>query len=272
MELNLEQSQESKEEGNNHPSSFRCRKYVFTLNNYIEEDVNNLKIYLDKSATKWIFGKEVGEQGTPHLQGYMEFKSQRKWESLCKLCPSFLKCWSTAAKGNLEQNYDYTSKDGDYYYGGFSIDKVKYTIKIDLYDWQKKIIEELKQKPDDRTINWIWEPKGCAGKTTFQKYIYEKFKNVCVISGKSADMKNGIIQFIKVKEETPDIVLINIPRCQDTEYISYEGIESIKDMFFFSGKYEGGQVWGPPPHVWIFANMPPPVEKLSSDRWNVTKI
>ncbi len=91
------------------------------------------------------------------------------------------------------------------------------------------------------------------------------------MSGKSADMKNGIVQYIQKNEETPDIVLINVPRSSQ-EYVSYEGIESIKDMFFFSGKYEGGMVCGANPHVYIFANEPPPTEKLSADRWKIIMI
>lgn len=267
-------SQESQEGGNNQPPSlidFESRKYVFTLNNYDEKDIEKVKNYLNDKSVKWIFGKEVGEKGTPHLQGYMEYKYPKKWSTICNGCDSFKKAWSTKARGSMEQNISYTTKEGDYYHGGFNLEKAKYKVDIELYEWQKKIMAELENKPDDRTINWIWEPKGCAGKTTFQKYVYTNCKNVAVLSGKSADMKNGIVQFIDDKGETPDIVLINIPRCNQ-DYVSYEGIESIKDMFFFSGKYEGGMVCGANPHVYIFANEPPPVEKLSKDRWNIIRI
>lgn len=267
----VKESQQSQEGGNNQTPSFECRKYVFTLNNYIDSDIDKVKKYLNKVATKWIFGKEVGEQGTPHLQGFMEFKSMKKWTTICNGCDSFKRAWSAKAKGTLEENYDYTSKDNDFEYGGFDIKKIKYKVNIELYDWQKKICAELADNADDRTINWIWEPKGCAGKTTFQKYVFMNYKNVVVLSGKSMDMKNGIVQFIDKNEETPDIVLINVPRCSQ-DYVSYEGIESIKDMFFYSGKYEGGMVCGANPHVFIFANEPPPIEKLSKDRWKITRI
>lgn len=260
-----------KEGGNNQTPSFECRKYVFTLNNYTDEDKTMIKEYLDKTATKFVFGEEVGEKGTPHLQGYMEFKTAKKWSTICNGCKSFKRAWSNKAKGKLEENYDYTTKEGKFVYNGFKPEKLKYTVNIELYDWEKTIMEDLNSTPDDRTINWIWEPKGCRGKTTFQKYIYTHCKNVVVLSGKSADMKNGIVQYIQKNEETPDIVLINVPRSSQ-EYVSYEGIESIKDMFFFSGKYEGGMVCGANPHVYIFANEPPPTEKLSADRWKIIKI
>jgi len=262
---------ETQEGGNNQPPSYKSRCYVFTLNNYEEKDVELIKSFLDFESEMFIFGKEVGKEGTPHLQGWIRFKNQRKWDAICALCEPLKRAWSKGAKGKLKDNVKYCSKDNDFFYKGFNIEKVKYTVDIELYDWQKKIMTELSGKPDDRSINWIWEPKGCAGKTTFQKYIFLNCKNVCVLSGKSLDMKNGIIQFIDKNDETPDIVLINIPRCSQ-DFVSYEGIESIKDMFFYSGKYEGGMVCGKSPHVYIFANEPPPIGKLSGDRWKITKI
>lgn len=268
---NLKDLIKSQEGGNNQTPSFRSRSYVFVLNNYKEEDVNLINSFLERESQKYIFGKEVGECGTPHLQGYMNFKSQRMWEALKTACEPFGRCWSAAAKGKLKDNVEYCSKDGDYRYKGFNLAKVRYRVEIELYDWQKDIMNKLAEKPDDRTINWIWEPKGCAGKTTFQKYVYLNCENVIILSGKSADMKNGIVNFIEKKGETPDIVLINVPRCSQ-DFVSYEGIESIKDMFFFSGKYEGGMVCGANPHVYIFANEPPPTEKLSSDRWKIVEI
>ena len=48
--------------------------------------------------------------------------------------------------------------------------------------------------------------------------------------------------------------------------MSIAALESIKDMFFYSGKYEGGMVCGPNPHVMVFANEPPEYGILSKDR------
>lgn len=269
----INETQENQEGGNNHPpSSFSCRKYIFTLNNYNEESKNQVLNFMKNFAKKWIVGEEVGAKGTPHLQGYVEFKSQKKWSVMIEQCEAFKKAWSTGAKGTLEDNFDYCSKEEKYYHGGFNPDKIKYKVHIEnFYKWELDIINLLDEKTDDRKIHWFWEPKGCAGKTTFQKYIYTHYDNVVVLSGKASDMKNGVITFIKENGETPDIVLINIPRSVQ-DYVSFEGIESIKDMFFFSGKYEGGMVCGAPPKVLIFGNAPPKGNEMSADRWVIKKI
>jgi len=48
----------------------RFRNIVFTLNNYTDDEYNNL---LNHKEFKYvIIGKEIGEKGTPHLQRYAE--------------------------------------------------------------------------------------------------------------------------------------------------------------------------------------------------------
>lgn len=63
--------------------------YVFTLNNYTDAEVDTLKkTVVDGRASYIIWGKEVGEQGTPHLQGYIELKKRYSIRQLKKF-PGF---------------------------------------------------------------------------------------------------------------------------------------------------------------------------------------
>ena len=54
--------------------------------------------------------------------------------------------------------------------------------------------------------------------------------------------------------------------------MSYEAFENLKDMIFYSGKYEGGMICGNCPHLFIFSNFHPDCEKMSVDRWNIKEI
>ena len=220
----------------------------------------------EKMDMKYIIGKEVGESGTPHLQGFVESSKKFRWSEFG--LPKTIHWEKT--KGTRQQNIDYCSKDGE------TVTNIKIPRKLKLidptYEWEKKVLKEIADEPDDRTIHWLWSKEGGIGKTQFCKYLVAKH-NACVLHGKGADIRHGLAQWISDKEgEYPDIVVYPIPRCFSTEYLSYEGLENIKDMFFYSGKYEGGQVNGPSPHLYVFANCEPDYHKMSGDRWKVEEI
>lgn len=66
----------------------RVRRWCFTVNNYTDEDCELVKdMSVDKMVSFLVVGKEVGEKGTPHLQGYIELSKQVYQSSLRKWLP-----------------------------------------------------------------------------------------------------------------------------------------------------------------------------------------
>jgi len=90
---------------------------VFTINNYTDNDIE--RILALPNTTDYVqyvgFGKEVGEKGTRHLQGYIHFKEQRRHASVTKLMPG---AYVAIRNGNLAQAIAYCKKDGDYQSAG----------------------------------------------------------------------------------------------------------------------------------------------------------
>lgn len=80
------------------------RAYSFTLNNYTSDQVASLKELKYKYV---ILGDELGESGTPHIQGYIVFSSPISFSSIKKKIP---KAHIEVSKGNAEQNREYCSK------------------------------------------------------------------------------------------------------------------------------------------------------------------
>ncbi len=247
------------------------KHWCFTLNGYTKEDIDMFINTNKDIVPKYIFQEEIGESGNHHLQGYLMFATKKRPKSVFENNRIHWEKCKSIKKSILYCSKKDTRKEGCKPYTREIIIKEPYDISIKLYKWEVKIDKILKTKPDDRTLYWVWEEKGCAGKTTFQKWIYLNHDRVVVLSGKATDMKNGIIEYQKKNGCLPSIVLINIPRTS-RDYISYAGIEDIKDMFFYSGKYEGGMVCGPNPHVFIFSNDEPEYEKVSLDRWKTIYI
>ena len=263
----------SVEEGNTKSSSTQvspAKYWAFTLNNYTDDDILELKSIDSSKVPRLVFQQEIGENGTPHLQGALMFKN--KGRPFCLLSHKRTHFEKMHKNSTPKKLFNYACKKdtraGEIYSRGWEL---PYEINLDLYPWEHSITKILNKEPDDRKIYWIWEPNGCAGKTTFQKWVFTNYSKVLVLSGKGADMKNGIIQYKEVNGVLPTIILINVPRTS-IDYVSFTGIEEVKDMFFYSGKYEGGMVCGKSPHVFIFANTAPDTSKMSADRWEIKTI
>lgn len=265
-------SNSSKGEGNTKTSPLTPKKQIspglrwcLTLNNYTKKEISSIVLKFKPIAHKWIIGKEVGELGTPHLQGFVRFKTKRRPKSVI----DNIRIHWEGAKGTDKENYDYCSKDGDIA-SEFGWPR---PIKIisPNYPWEQDILKIIAKEPDERTIYWYWSEKGNVGKTAFCKYLTVKHKAIA-LSGKGSDVRNGIVEYSKKEGDTPELVVFPIPRSYDCDYLSYESIENIKDMYFYSGKYEGGMICGNSPHLFVFANSEPNYCKLSEDRWAVVEI
>lgn len=120
---------------------------------------------------------------------------------------------------------------------------------------------------NDRKIYYYWEPVGNRGKTTLIKHLCIQYNKYIVVDGKASDMKYACSQIPR----GPAIVLVDIPR-SSAKYVSWAGIEKVKDGIFFSRKYESAMTIYDCPHVIVFANQLPEMEALSYDRWSITMI
>lgn len=173
--------------------------------------------------------------------------------------------------GTERRNTVYCTKDGTPYLAWGVEIRHKFTMSLNLHDWQKELVEIMKTDPDDRTIFWIWESIGGAGKTMFGKWIAGEFPHVLVLGGKASDVKHGVVSYKEKQGQVPNILIWDVPR-GGLKYVSYVAIEEVKNMFFFSGKYEGGMIRDWCPHLFVFANEPPQKEMLSEDRWKIAEI
>lgn len=89
-------------------SAKRSRNYVFTLNNYTEDEVSAIQSI---DAAFIGYGKEVGESGTPHLQGMCSFRFAKSFVAAKAAFPT--RTHLEVMRGTSEEAWNYCSKDGD---------------------------------------------------------------------------------------------------------------------------------------------------------------
>lgn len=265
--------------GNTKPSRARARKWGLTLNNYTDEEVETLKRYCN--GHQWVIGFEKGEKKeTPHIHVYIKSKKLLEFSTLQKLITRDGKC-----AGHWEQIRDekswvnYCIEDGNFISGGGLFQPTKkdiilaktYTL-IEWKPWQQEVIDIAESEEDTRSIYWIFEEDGNSGKSFLYKYLWAKY-DCCLASGKRGDVLYSINQYMTKTKKEPKLILLDIPRSIESQFISYTCLEELKNGLFLSGKYESEEgAFIDIPHIIVFSNREPEYHKMSADRWKVKRI
>lgn len=259
------------------PQDIQSRKWCFTFNNYTEDEYITLIASLKSKKWDYIIGREVGESGNKHLQGYIKCKSCIRFSTLKNIQS---KLHIEKAKGTDKQNITYCSKEGDFastfkpdpeHFRKELIQKILASYAgVKWKPFQQEILTLIDKEPDSRSIHWYYEEEGNTGKSFLAKYIVCKYDGVILCDGKKDNIFNQVNNVILNCIE-PRIIILDIPRSH-MAYINYDAIEQLKNGLLYSGKYEGGICVFPCPHVVAFANQLPDESSLSKDRWNIVEI
>jgi len=240
----------------------QCILWCFTLKKEENEDASQISQELKVFCSHFNFQLEMGkETGYLHWQIAVRLKQKEYYGTVLNLVPK-----ATHVEATIDgwRGKNYCQKNDTRIEGPYNQDSVFVKVLENLYPWQKQVETLCLEEPDDRTINWYWEPDGCTGKTSFCKYMYVKHKAGIFENGKKADIAFMIKEDIK-------IALFNLTRTNEDTF-NYGALESIKDGLVMSGKYESCIKVFNSPHVFVFANFAPNLKAMSKDRWNVVNI
>ena len=89
----------------------QAKRWCFTINNpniSVEQELE--RIFTEEIIKYCIVGREMGEQGTPHLQGYIHLKAKRRFTAIKKMLP---RAHIERAQGSDEDNATYCGKEGN---------------------------------------------------------------------------------------------------------------------------------------------------------------
>lgn len=90
------------------------KHWCFTLNNYTNEEYERIKQVSD--AVYLIMGKELGESGTPHIQGFITYPKRRTLRRVKEQLGN--RVHLEPARGTPSQAAEYCKKEGDYWEAG----------------------------------------------------------------------------------------------------------------------------------------------------------
>jgi hypothetical protein len=135
-----------------------------------------------------------------------------------------------------------------------------------LRDWQQKVNNILKLPANPRSIMFVVDRQGNAGKSWFADYFKSLHENVQILEmGKKADVA------LAVNPETR-VFFFDLTR-ETTEFMNYSVLESLKNGRIFSPKYESSMVYlAHVPHVVVLTNQCPDMTKLSADRYCIIDV
>lgn len=181
----------------------RYRDWCYTINNWTEEEYESV---IALPARYHVCAKEVGETGTPHLQGYIVFPNTKTFSAVKALMP---RAYLGARRGTHEQASEYCKKpetdpslifeSGELPASGKRTDLINFCADVqvsrptteDLLESTlymryprhcEKVIDFYHPPKDIDTLDniWIYGPTGCGKsrrvRDTFDS-IYNKMLN-----------------------------------------------------------------------------------------------
>lgn len=284
------------------------RRYCFTINNPIESDYSNLT--LDALNAKFlIYQHETGTNGTPHIQGYVEFGRVVRHSACKHLLP---RAHIESAKGDRESNVKYCSKEprigetvrlGKDGGQGRRNDIKEYVASVRRGSTDSELLDEhpsayaryprLKQQIAiaDRRI----QPVPLREFREWQRSVLELLKSPphprrihwywdrTGNTGKTALARHLVSNhnaFYATGGKHADIlcayalepvIVFDLPRAYKDK-VPYCVLENLKNGMIFSSKYESRTLIFDVPHVIVFANFEPDKDQLSEDRWDVHNV
>lgn len=89
----------------------KSKYWVFTKNNWTPVDILLLdELYSTAYLTYLVYGKEVGQSGTRHLQGYLELSLRQRFSQVKAKLPGF---YIAQRRGTAEQAAEYCAKEDE---------------------------------------------------------------------------------------------------------------------------------------------------------------
>jgi len=239
------------------------------------DDIAAMKEFLILHCKKWCFQQEAcPTTGKLHLQMKISLNDKKYEASVIKMFKPFNAHISRSSTSTFQKfTKDYVTKDLTRVAGPWAYDDpkpayvpIQYRV-AKLRPWQ----DQVKQSPvDPRAVNIILDPSGNIGKSVCVGVL------CCTGFAQCIPFCNDFRDIMRTIMDKPksSIYLIDLPRAikKDKLFQMYAGIEIIKNGYCYDDRYKFREEWFDTPSIWVFTNILPDREMLSTDRWRIWNI
>jgi len=259
------------------------KAWFFTINNPECGEAAFKERCLKAGAWRGRFQLELcPTTGTPHFQGAVAFKSQKRM---------------SACKKQIHEGFWAKLEDWSMAYGGKEESRAPGHVPVEwgwpeerslwcaindvagMRPWQKQLHDLVSVEPTggDRTVHWYWEPTGNIGKTQFGVFMRDTLGEGKVLlldkNAKDAAFQlRCVVKPLKAERMVwPWLCFFDFERSEELE-VPYLLFNKIKSGWLSSGKYESTDIRFPPCHVVCFANFPPADSMCSADIWHIVEV
>lgn len=286
-----------------------AKNYCFTLNNYTDDDERRLAGNLE-DVQYIIYGREIAETGTRHLQGFVSFKRRKSLQAVKRILGNPTVHCEVAR--NVNASIEYCKKDGDFIENGHlkshagqrsDLDDFKEAVKggmlslVELREhhsdvfakYPRFVLQYVDDHAPEKVIDdhefreWQADLNGrlnLAPDDRTIEFIVDHVGN----SGKTwfahwYAARHDRVQVIQpgkkadmafVLDTNIRVLFVDAPRSKQGEFLQYDFLEDVKNGYVFSTKYESRVKKLNKCHVVIMMNEEPDMTKLSADRYKIT--
>lgn len=127
-------------------------RWVFTLNNPTDEEKTHVADICNGNSVKYaVVGREVGQQGTPHLQGFIIWKSNHRFQRVKRLLGN--RAHVELARRDSFSAAEYCKKEDDFdEYGDPPCPRGQTNVLQDLYTWADDFLRDNNRAPSSPEI------------------------------------------------------------------------------------------------------------------------
>lgn len=287
----------------------RAKHWCFTLNNYTDNDIERItnNAYL---VDYIIFGREVGQSGTPHLQGFVSFPNRVRLNNCVE---TIGQAHFTVAR-SVDHAIQYCKKDGDFTEIGIrpavkgarnDLEAFKQAVLGGETDMKKlriehsdicakypKFVNDFVQDNIPRPIIKFFPLRP------WQQTVYDALKLqpdartiFFIVDYQGNGGKSWFGHYYCYLHDNAQVLLpgkkadmsyalnplvrvlfIDAPRSKQGDFIQYDFLEDVKNGYVFCSKYESKIKYLQPCHVVVFMNEDPDMNKLSRDRYVIKRL